>query len=128
MEGAGVGCARRPWLNSSLRLGGGCGEKKSKPNSESKAIMSLGLSTDEKAAFRQWDLKLVNAFNMYSRTYGEAIKKIKENIDRGQGPEDIRPGLSRGRSESVSGTRLAETLNAVDVDGYPLDVLQLDAD
>ena len=106
----------------------GAAEKKSKPISESKAIMSLGPLTDEKAAFRQWDLKLVNALNMYNRTYGEAIKKIKEKIDRGQGPEDIRPGFSRGRSESVSGPGLAEILNVVDVDGCPLDVLQLDAD
>ena len=53
--------------------------------------MSLGPLTDEKAAFRQWDLKLVYALNMYNRTYGEAIKKIKEKIDRGKDPEDIRP-------------------------------------
>ena len=78
--------------------------------------MSLGLLADEKAACRQWDLELVNAHNMYNRTYGEAIRKIKENIDRGQDPEDIRPGLNRGRSESVSGPRLAETLNVVDPD------------
>ena len=28
----------------------------------------------------------------------------------------------------MSGPRLSEILNVVDVDGYPLDVLQLDAD
>ena len=36
--------------------------------------------------------------------------------------------MSRGRSESVSGPRLAETLNVNDIDGSPLDVLQLDSD
>ena len=70
-----MGCARRPWLNSGPKLGGGWGEKKNKPISESKAIMSLGPLTDEKAAFRQRYLKLANALNMYNRTYGEAIKK-----------------------------------------------------
>ena len=67
MEGAGVGCARGPWLDSSPKYGGGCPERKSKLISESKAIMSLGPLTDEEAAFRQWDLKLVNARNMYNR-------------------------------------------------------------
>ena len=63
-----------------------------------------------------------------NRAYGEASKKIKERIDRGQEPEDVRPGLSRGRFEAVSGPRLAETLNVMDPDGYPLNVLQLDVD
>ena len=44
--------------------------------------MSLGPLTDDKSAFRQWDLKLVNALHMYGRAYGEAIKNIKERIDR----------------------------------------------
>ena len=90
--------------------------------------MSLGPLTDEKAAFRQWVLKLVNALNMYNRAYGESVNNIKENINRGQDPEDVRPGLSRGRSESVSGPRLVDTLNVNDVDGLPLNVLQMDSD
>ena len=89
--------------------------------------MSLGPLTDDKATFRQWDLKLVNALEMYNRAYGEAIRRIKERIDRGQDPEEVKPGLSRRRSESVSSPRLAETLNATDADGYPLHVQQLDA-
>ena len=78
--------------------------------------MSLGPLTDEKAAFRQWDLKLANARTMYNRAHGEVTNKLKERIDRGQDPEDIRPGLSQGRPESVSDPRLAETLNVIDPD------------
>ena len=40
----------------------------------------------------------------------------------------MRLGLGRGRAESVSGPRLAETLEVMDSSGYPLDVKQLDAD
>ena len=76
-EGAGVGCARRPWLSPSPKYGEGRADIHRKPISESKAIMSLGPLTDEKAAFRQWDLKLVNALNMYNRAYGEAIKIVR---------------------------------------------------
>ena len=55
-------------------------------------------------------------------------KNIKAKIDRGQDPEDIRPGLSRGRSEPLTDPILAETLKVVDLDGHALDVMQLDAD
>ena len=34
---------------------------------DSKVVLSLGQLADEKSAFRQWGLKLVNAFTMSSR-------------------------------------------------------------
>ena len=51
-----------------------------KPISESKALKSLSPLTDDKAAFRQWDLKLGNALNMYYKAYGQAVRKTKEAL------------------------------------------------
>ena len=38
----------------------------------SKVVFSLGQLTDDKSAFRQWDLKLVNALNYVQPGYGKA--------------------------------------------------------
>ena len=40
---------------------------------DSKLIMGLGPLTDDKSAFRQWDLKLTNAFICVKRGYGDAL-------------------------------------------------------
>ena len=41
---------------------------------ESKAIMALGPLTDDKNAFRQWDLKLINVLNKIQPGYGTALE------------------------------------------------------
>ena len=51
-----------------------------------KAIAGLSLLGDDKSAFRQWDLKLVNALNYTHKGYGRAVDRLKECIDRGPGP------------------------------------------
>ena len=47
----------------------------------SKLIIGLGPLTDDKSAFRQWDLKLTNAMNCVKRGYGDALDWLKEAID-----------------------------------------------
>ena len=50
--------------------------------------------TDDKAAFRQWDLKLVNALNYVKPGCGKALDRLKECTDRGEDPEDVRRGAA----------------------------------
>ena len=40
---------------------------------DSKVVLSLGQPIDDKSAFRQWDLKLVNALNYVQPGYGRAL-------------------------------------------------------
>ena len=58
----------------------------------SKVLLSLGQPTDDTCAFRQWDVKLVNALNDAKPGYGKALDRLKECIDMGEDPEDVRPG------------------------------------
>ena len=89
-----------------------------------------GPLTDDKSAFTQWDLKLTNAFDCVERGYGEALKWLKEAIDRGEDPEDARPGASSEIGSARFGTVLIEHLREVKVsEGVrALDVDQLDRD
>ena len=54
---------------------------------DSKIVLILGQVTDDKSAFRQWDLKLVNARNYVKPGYGKALDRLKERIDRGGTPK-----------------------------------------
>ena len=82
---------------------------------DSKLIMGLGPLTDDKSAFRHWDLKLTNALNCVKRGYGDALDWLKEAIDRGEDPEDARPGASWEAGSARSGTVLIENLRDVKV-------------
>ena len=75
---------------------------------ESKHIVNFKDPTDGKSAFRQWDLKLVNAVNYMQPGYGKALDKLKEFIDRGVDPEDARPGAASEINTSHFGTVLIE--------------------
>ena len=77
---------------------------------DSKVVMSLGQLTDDKSAFRQWDLKLINALNYLRPGYGKALDRLKECIDRGTGPEDVRPGASSDWCDAHFGPLLVESL------------------
>merc|ERR1712138_239637 len=94
---------------------------------DSKLIIGLGPLGDDKAAFRQWDLKLTNAMNCVKRGYGDALDWLKEAIDRGEDPEDARPGASSEIGSARFGTVLIGHLLDVKVsDGSKtLDVDQL---
>ena len=56
---------------------------------ESKVVSSLSKLTDDRTAFRQRDLKLINALNHTQRGYGRVIDRLKECIDRAQDLEDV---------------------------------------
>ena len=84
---------------------------------------------EAKFAFRQWDLKLVNALNYIQPGYGGALDKLKECIDRGQDLEDVRPGAASDISAAHFGTALIESLRGMNLQGAaPLDVERLNAD
>ena len=97
---------------------------------DSKLITGLSPLTDDKSAFRQWDLQLTNALNCVKRGYGDALKWLKEAIDRGEDPEDARPGASSEVGSARFGTILIEHLREVKVSegSNTLDVDQLDRD
>ena len=96
---------------------------------DSKVVMSLGQLTDDKSAFRQWDLKLVNALNYVKPGYGKALDRLKECIDRGEDPEDARPGAASDWTAAHFGPVLVESLQKVQANGAgPVDVEQLDTD
>ena len=61
---------------------------------DSELIIGLGPLTDDKSAFRQWDLKFTNAMNCDKSGYGDALDLLREAIDRGEDPEDAQPGAS----------------------------------
>ena len=77
---------------------------------DSKIVLSLGQLTGDKSAFRQWDLKLINALNYVKPGYGRALDRFKERIDRGEDPEDVRPGASSDWSAAHLGPVLVESL------------------
>mgnify|MGYP003318228405 CR=1 FL=1 len=56
---------------------------KTPPIMESQAIVNLRDVTDDKNAWKQWDLKFVNAFDYIHPGYGAALDKLKECVDRG---------------------------------------------
>ena len=96
---------------------------------DSKVIMGLGQLTDDKSAFRQWDLKLISALNYARPGYGKALERLKECIDRGEDPEDARPGACSDWSSAHFGPTLVESLQREQVEGFgPVDVKQLDTD
>ena len=68
--------------------------------------------------------------NCVKRGYGDALDWLKEAIDRGEDPEDARPGESSEIGSARFGTALIEHLREVNVsDGSKtLDVDQLDRD
>ena len=74
-------------------------------------------------------MKLVNALNYIQPGYGTALDKLKECIDRGQDPEDVRPGAASDISAAHFGTALIESLRGMDLEGMgPIDVERLNAD
>ena len=98
---------------------------------EAKPIVNLKDLTDDKSAFRQWDLKLVNALNYIQPGYGEALDWMKEWIDRGQDVEDVRPGAASDIGAAQFGTALIENLRGVGFNSGgvgSLDVERLNAD
>ena len=95
---------------------------------DSRAIAGLGPLTDDKSAFRQWDLKLINILNKIQPGYGTALERLKQGIDRGEDMEDVRPGATSD-SPIVFGTALIERLRNMRGDGMDnLDVGELDSD
>ena len=50
---------------------------------DSKVVSNMSQLADDKAAFRQWDLKLINALNYVQRGYGQSVERLKECICRG---------------------------------------------
>ena len=96
---------------------------------DSKVVMSLGQLTDDKSAFRQWDLKLINALNYVRPGYGKALDRLKECIDRGTDPEDVRPGASSDWCDAHFGPLLVESLRGEQGERFgPAEVKQLDVD
>ena len=83
---------------------------------DSKVVLSLGMLTDDKSAFRQWDLKLINALNFVRPGYGKALDKLKESIDRGEDLEDARPGAASD-SPIHFGTALVARLKSLQGEG-----------
>ena len=57
----------------------------------SKVIIALGPLTDDKAPFRQWDFKLLNALNYVQPGFGKALERLKQGIERGEDLDDARP-------------------------------------
>ena len=47
---------------------------------DSKVAVSLGQLTDDKSAFRQWDLKLVNALKYVKPGYGNALGRLRSAL------------------------------------------------
>ena len=74
---------------------------------DSKFISGLSPLTDDKSAFRQWGAKMANALTHTSPGCRRAIGKMKQIIDKGQGPEESRSGASPDRLGAVSGADLA---------------------
>ena len=68
--------------------------------------------------------------NCIKRGYGDALDWLKEAIDRGEGPEDARPGTSSEIGSARFGTVLIEHLREVKMSegAKTLDVDQLDRD
>ena len=67
--------------------GAGLSPRRNKPVIDAaKAITSLNPLTDDKAAFRQWDTKIVNALARMPPEYGLAIERLKKLIDQGKDP------------------------------------------
>ena len=96
---------------------------------DSKVVMSFGQLTDDKSAFRQWDLKLINALNYVRPGYGKALDRLKECIDRGTDPEDVRPGASSDWCDAHFGPLLVESLRGEQGERFgPAEVKQLDVD
>ena len=93
---------------------------------DSKMVTSLSWPTDDKSAFRKWDLKLVNSFDYTKRGYGQSIERLKECIDRGQDAADVRPGAVSDLDAAHFGDELLDSVkNRVRGDA-PVDVHQLD--
>ena len=88
---------------------------------ESKLVANIGLLTDDKDAFRQWDKKMVNVLTHLNKGYGPAITCIKDLVDRGRGADgtytlpDSNHGMSPDQLENasaVSGLTLTEMVKA----------------
>ena len=105
---------------------------------ESKLVANIGLLTDDKDAFRQWDENMVNVLTHLNKGYGPAIACIKDLVDRGRGPDGTYtlPDAHRGMSpdqlagaSAVSSLTLAKMVRAGvrASDGY-IDTDQLDED
>ena len=76
---------------------------------DSKVVMALSPLTDDKAAFRQWDLKLINALNYVHPGYGKALERLNQGIDEGEDLDDARPGAGAD-SPIIVGAALVERL------------------
>ena len=79
---------------------------------ESKLVTNLALLTDDKSKFRQWDMKMVNAFTQVRKGYGRAIEHVKELVDKGRDPDDARAGTTQERLSSTSRPTLADLVHA----------------
>ena len=92
-----------------LRTGGGyLHDVSQKSVVESKLVANITLLTDDKSAFRQWDAKMVNALSHLRPGYGKALEKLKEILDQGRDPEDVKPGATTRQMSPVSGATLAD--------------------
>ena len=95
---------------------------------DAKPITGLSPLTDDKSAFRQWDLKLVNALNFTRKGYGRAVDRLKECIDRGLDLEDASPGAASYLDAAHFGTTLAHSVQGDGPGEDQIDVKQLDVD
>ena len=73
-------------------------------------VANLVPLTDDRSKFRQWDIKIVNALTQSRESYGEAIERIKEFIDRGKDPEGTPMGVIPERLSSVSSAQQASAM------------------
>ena len=55
---------------------------------------------------------MIHALAHLKPGYGKAIEKLKEMIDQGRDPEDVRPGATASQVSSVSGPSLADMVLA----------------
>ena len=90
--------------------GAGLPSKGNPKIAESKVVANLGPLTDDKNAFRQWDLKMVNALSQVRKSYGRAIERMKQFVDRGKDPEDARMAATSDRMSATSGPTLADMI------------------
>ena len=54
-----------------------------------KVIMNLKPLTDDRAAFRQWNIKFHNAMKQVDETYGHALDRIMKNVNMGQPADEL---------------------------------------
>jgi hypothetical protein len=66
---------------------------------EFKVVQSLEPLTGEKAQFRQWHLKAMNAMSQVNAVYGQIMKTLETEMDTGKKPDEVAATLVSHFSE-----------------------------